>query len=109
MTETPDNWVIVDLNGVRKILCSWAGGYLGSDEWRLSSGIVRVVDFSDRYEITNTSGSVYTCYKDRQGCSRYMLEKINSWKRTHGDSLQLTVFELPNPEITTVDSNDTHS
>ena len=106
MTETPDNWVIVDLNGVRKILCSWAGGYLGADEWRLSSGIVRVVDFNDRYDIVNTSGSLYVCYKDRQKCSSYMLEKINSWRNSHGDQLNLSIITLPDQEITIIDHKD---
>ena len=106
MTETPDNWVIVDLNGARKILCSWSGGYFGADEWRLSSGMNSVVDFGDYYEISNVSGSLYTCYKARQKCSSYMAEKINSWRKTHGDQLNLTVITLPDPEITILDARD---
>lgn len=104
MTETPDYWVIVDLNGVKKILCSWAGGYLGSDQWRLSSGIVHAMEFPDRYDIVNTSGSLYVCFKDRQKCSSYMLQKINNWRNAHGDHLKLTVITLPSPEIKIIDS-----
>lgn len=99
MTETPDNWVMVDINGVRKILCSWTGGYFGVDEWRLSSGVVHVVDFGDRYDIANVSGSLYVCYKNRQGRSSYINEKINNWRNAHGNQLNLTVIELPNPNI----------
>jgi hypothetical protein len=99
MTETPDNWVIVDMGGVRKILCGWVGGYLGGDQWRLSSGVVHIVDFGDRYDIANVSGSLYVCYKKRQGCSSYMTEKINSWRKTFGDQLNLKIITLPSPDV----------
>ena len=73
----PDRWVIVELKlndseeVTRKILSGWYGGYLGSDSWRLSSGITEVVDADTHYEIHNESGSVYTCGKHCQGMSGY--------------------------------------
>jgi hypothetical protein len=43
VSETPENWVILKItnNGeiVYKVFGSWAGGYLGSDNWRINSGI----------------------------------------------------------------------
>lgn len=69
---TPDRWVVVEIKPVedepiRKILAGWVGGYLGADEWRMSSGITEVKDEGDYYTIENHSGSVYTCYKNRVG------------------------------------------
>lgn len=85
---TPDRWVILEVNGeegtIRKILGSWYGGYLGSDSWRMSSGITEVVEHDNHYEIHNHSGSIYTCYKNNIGMSNYTsrvfdnyLEKMN--------------------------------
>lgn len=74
---TPDRWAIVELKlndseeVTRKILSSWYGGYLGSDSWRLSSGITEIVDADTHYEIHNESGSVYLCNKEQQGMSGY--------------------------------------
>jgi hypothetical protein len=43
VSETPENWVILKItnNGeiVYKVFGSWVGGYLGSDNWRINSGI----------------------------------------------------------------------
>jgi hypothetical protein len=101
MTECPDNWVIVNLkNGVKKVLCSWSGGYLGGDEWRLSSGVVHGVEFPDRFEISNVSGSLYVLYKNRQGCSAYMNQIINNWKEKFDpDEFNFSIITLPDPTI----------
>lgn len=76
---TPNLWVIVEVNSehgkIRKVLGSWYGGYGGSDEWRMSSGITRVEEMLDaeypHYLIHNESGSVYTCYQGKIGMSSY--------------------------------------
>ena len=76
---TPDLWVIVEVKSVegtiRKVLGSWYGGYGGSDEWRLSSGITKVESKLDdkypHYLIHNESGSEYTCYVNNNGMSAY--------------------------------------
>jgi hypothetical protein len=76
-TYSPDRWVIVELKmndseeRHRKVLASWYGGYLGSDSWRMSSGITEIVDKGTHYEIHNHSGSIYTCHKWTQGMSGY--------------------------------------
>jgi hypothetical protein len=80
----PDLWVIVELKyndseeAVRKVMGSWYGGYLGSDSWRLSSGITEIVDADTHYEIHNESGSVYLCGKHCQGMSGYTTGVFNS-------------------------------
>jgi hypothetical protein len=83
----PDRWVIVELKlndseeRHRKVLASWYGGYLGSDSWRMSSGITEIVEHADHYEIQNESGSVYTCGKHCQGMSGYTAGIFNSFVR----------------------------
>lgn len=87
--HTPDLWIIAEMNSehglIRKVLGSWYGGYSGSDSWRFSSGITKIVEHDIHYEIHNHSGSVYTCYKMSEGMSGYttgvyedLKEKIES-------------------------------
>lgn len=86
-TYTPDNWVVIEVKTtggfLYKILSGWRGGYVGADEWRVSSGIVDVVDKNDHYEVLNQSGSVYRCYKNREGLrtlTASILNKLNEDK-----------------------------
>jgi hypothetical protein len=78
---TPDLWEIVRLSindeQINKILASWYGGFAGSDEWRLSSGIVEVVENDSHYQIHNESGSVYLCPKGAKGMSIYTSRVFN--------------------------------
>ena len=65
--ERPDSWVIVEvttpkIGTIRKILCSYYGGYLGNDSWRISSGIVCSSGGTPVFSVTNHSGSIYTLY-----------------------------------------------
>jgi hypothetical protein len=84
---TPDCWVIVEVKfndtgeSERKILSSWYGGYLGSDSWRLSSGIVKIIEHKNYYEIHNSSGSVYNCNKACIGMSGYTMGIYENFKR----------------------------
>lgn len=69
---TPDRWVVIcgttdDGTLRRRVLAGWTGGYLDSDYWRMSSGIATTIEYDDRYEFDNESGSRYICYKSRQG------------------------------------------
>lgn len=72
---SPDRWQIVSLvhDGERtdKVFGSWYGGYGGSDSWKLSSGITKVVEHDTHYEVHNVSGSIYTCSKNCEGMSMY--------------------------------------
>jgi len=44
---------------------------MGSDSWKLNSGIVRAT-FADPYwEFDGSSGSVYSCHKDSYGTNGY--------------------------------------
>lgn len=73
---TPDKWELIEIvseegGTLYKILSSWYGGYGGSDSWRFSSGITKVVEHNKHYEVHNDSGSVYICHKGSKGMSAY--------------------------------------
>lgn len=74
-TYTPDKWIVVEVNHngnkIQKVFANWFGGYLDGDSWKLSSGITETVEFDDRFEYTNISGSLYICYKGNEGTSGY--------------------------------------
>lgn len=91
-TYTPDCWVLVKIysedfpEGVPKVLAGWYGGYLGSDSWKLSSGVESVIDKGDFYEFLNSSGSVYLCHKEAQRMSGYMSTIFSGWKAQERNS-----------------------
>ena len=83
MLYTPDRWVVVNIETptetIPKVFAGWYGGFAQGESWKLSSGIVKIVEYTDRFEFTNFSGSVYICYKNRQGMSGYMSSLYEHW------------------------------
>jgi hypothetical protein len=80
---TPDRWVIVRITSkehppIHKIVGSWYGGYGGSDSWRMSSGICKVISQDDHYEVHNYSGSIYMLFKGAEGTSAYTGSVLNN-------------------------------
>lgn len=63
----PDNWVVLrfdnDNEVLYKILVGWSGGYLHGDSWKINSGIVKVEETKDYYDVFGYSGSRYRCRK----------------------------------------------
>lgn len=66
MTYTPEAWVPVLIESekfgkVYKVFAGWYGGYLGSDSWKLSSGIESIQISEDGSVLTmpQSSGSTY--------------------------------------------------
>lgn len=73
---TPDKWVVVKITGkntppVHKVFACWYGGYLGSDSWKLNSGITKATLEGNVYYFEGSSGSVYECHKDIYGTNFY--------------------------------------
>ena len=57
---TPDKWLLIKVNGENphyRVFASWYGGYLGSDSWRMNSGITKVTENNDSYLFEGESGS----------------------------------------------------
>jgi hypothetical protein len=80
----PDTWQVVKLQrgseAHYKVFAGWYGGYTGGDSWKLSSGIVSVKQYSDHYEFTNHSGSIYVCYIVCNKLSNYQQDVLNRWQ-----------------------------
>lgn len=75
-TYTPDLWVVVkitskEVKSHHRVFACWYGGYLGSDSWKLNSGITKVTLKDNCYHFDGTSGSVYICHKNGYGASGY--------------------------------------
>lgn len=69
----PDKWVVVKIGSenLHKVFASWYGGYLGSDTWRLNSGIAKVIKLGDVYFFEGYSGSIYECRESNYGFTGY--------------------------------------
>jgi hypothetical protein len=99
---TPDRWVVLELTSeklgtIRKIFAGWYGGYLGSDEWKLNSGIVATrIDDEGHYEFDGQSGSVYHCHVSDHGMSGYMAQILTGWrtKYPHIDFKEIELDEI---------------
>lgn len=77
----PDKWIMVEIKGTDphyRIFASWSGGYLGSDEWRLNSGVVEVEDGDTHWLFHGHTGSVYKCSKKMYGVTAYGWGVLNS-------------------------------
>ncbi len=79
ISESPERWVILKLpNNNYKVFGTWAGGYLGSDRWKLNSGIKEVRQDDDFYYFIGFSGSAYKCHKKSYGtATSYGLGVLN--------------------------------
>lgn len=84
--DKPDKWVIIKLLGkdkespLYKVFATWYGGYVGSDRWKINSGIVSVEDNETSYIFHGYSGSKYICRKNETyyGTSSYTSSVLNS-------------------------------
>lgn len=90
-TYNPDLWVILEMyekssGTVKKVFSGWYGGYLGSDSWKLSSGIVKVNEDDHAYEFINVSGSIYRCRKIAYGMSGLMCDVYENWQEKLKDN-----------------------
>jgi hypothetical protein len=80
---TPDRWTVLRIHVpgqiIYKVFASWSGGGLmGSDSWKLNSGITRATLVADRWEFDGSSGSVYSCHKDAYGTNGYGQAVLNN-------------------------------
>jgi hypothetical protein len=94
---TPDRWVILELSDkdttVQKVFAGWYGGYLGSDSWKISSGIVEEKDDGEYYEFLNHSGSIYRCHKKSQGMTGLMLSIYSEMQTKYADVYTAKVID----------------
>lgn len=83
----PNDWVIIRVDSAKqgtyfKVLGIW---YPTSDmPWRLNSGITKIIDCGEHYEVHGYSGSIYECMKDSEGVPEYMQTLIMGLDRQGG-------------------------
>lgn len=78
---TPDKWLLIKINGKDphyRVFASWYGGYIGSDSWRMNSGITSVTEDDNFYYFHGSSGSTYNCHKKSHGISGYGSSVLNN-------------------------------
>jgi hypothetical protein len=78
----PDKWVVIKIEGPEfpltyKVFACWYGGYLGSNSWKLNSGITKVTKDGKFYLFEGHSGSVYKCHESNQGMHMYGTGVLN--------------------------------
>jgi hypothetical protein len=70
ITETPERWVVLKINGPEtyfRVFGGWRGGYLDGDRWKMNSGIVGIEEDEDYYYFEGHSGSCYQSHKNGYG------------------------------------------
>ncbi len=90
----PDKWLLIKIGGTDphyRVFGTWSGGYLGSDEWRLNSGITRVEEDEKYYYFYGSSGSYYRCHKEMYGSTAYGWNVIQGY----ADEDRFVVMEEP--------------
>ncbi len=105
--EYPDKWAIVkitkdDAPVLYKVLAGYYGGYLGSNSWRMNSGIVSVDYEADYYHFNGESGSCYKCHHDDYGLNKATQECWDTIKKTPNVKVEM----LPNPDFLHGDMKD---
>ena len=97
---TPDRWVVLELispkETIRKVFAGWYGGYLGSDSWKLNSGITDIREQDDMFEFDGYSGSTYFCHRSSYGMSGYMHSVLTNWlnQAEANGNIQINIIEL---------------
>jgi hypothetical protein len=93
---TPDAWHILKIDGYKsedgpiyKVLAGWYGGYAGSDSWKLNSGITKITDCGDYYDIDGYSGSTYRCYKRVERFTGLMYGMLDHWMANKDSGLTI--------------------
>jgi hypothetical protein len=71
-TYTPDRWVLLKITKADgeihyRVFGCWFGGYLGSDSWKLNSGVVSYRSEGSDHIFIGETGSCYICDKESYG------------------------------------------
>lgn len=103
MNTITDKWVILKITlsdsetPIFKVFASFYGGYLGSDSWRMNSGIVDVKETETGFDFYGQSGSCYSCSKHdaAYGTSGYSQYILNDMVNRANESGMGTIEVLP--------------
>jgi hypothetical protein len=92
MAYTPQRWVIVEINSnddpiYYKVLAGWESSR--DESWRMNSGITRVEETDDAWEFYGSSGSCYSCSKERYGFTNVSENIFHQLRNHYGDQVKL--------------------
>jgi hypothetical protein len=96
---TPDRWMVLSIHTpkeiIYKVFATWSGGGLmGSDSWKLNSGIVRATLVDDYWEFDGSSGSIYRCHRDYYGTNGYGQAVLNNMlSRAQEQDIKIDVLD----------------
>lgn len=74
MNYSPDVWVVLKIvvpdTTIYKVLAGWySSGLMGSDSWKINSGITKIEETDTAFNVYGHSGSMYVCYKHKEHLS----------------------------------------
>ena len=86
----PDNWIVLCMHVPEdkhyRVLGSWYGGYVGSDSWKINSGVVKCEQEGDIFLFYGESGSIYHCHKNSYKVTRMMSIPLRMFEAQHVDA-----------------------
>jgi hypothetical protein len=110
MKYSPDRWIILKITTpaetIYKVLAGWWGGYLGSDRWRLNSGIKSSTFSDDTFYFQSLTDSIYVCHKESYGMTGLMMSVYSSMREAveeQGEGMILELIDEADPFFSTVD------
>lgn len=95
----PDKWLMVKLTNKDneshyRIFACWHGSYLGSDSWKLNSGVTKITEDARSYYFEGSSGSVYMCNKHTYGTSGYGTGVLGDLIEKGKDTVAIEILPL---------------
>lgn len=95
----PDAWKLVKITSekhgvIYKVLACWYGGFAGSDDWKLSSGIKAVSINDTLITMPQSSGSVYILHTGGEHLSSFMASVFGTFTAEAEKSDGLFTIEL---------------
>jgi len=81
----PEKWIMVKITMIEtdevlyKIFASWSGGFMGSNSWRMNSGVTKVTEDDKFFYFAGHSGSLYQCDKQSYGSNWFCLAVLKDY------------------------------
>jgi hypothetical protein len=97
---SPDAWVIVELSGKKvenryhRILAGWYGGYIGMNQWKLSSGLTKIIDKDKYWQMHNESGSIYNCPKPCERTTALTASIFETYSNANNDDIAMKIVDF---------------